>query len=36
MVKVLIEPRVVDKHAFVDRSFSFTGPRLYNGLPLEI
>ena len=32
----LHEPRAVDEQAFAERSFVYTAPRLYNGLPATV
>ena len=32
----LHEPRAVDERAFAERSFVYTAPRLYNGLPATV
>ena len=32
----LHEPRAVDARAFAERSFVYTAPRLYNGLPATV
>ena len=32
----LHEPRAVDERAFAERSFAYTAPRLYNGLPATV